>query len=48
MDDKSQKRLFLSLSLRSDAVIQKECADCCSNDLYCNVNEENGHLAHNY
>ncbi len=30
------------------AVIQMECADCCSNDLYCNVNAENSYLTHNY
>jgi len=30
------------------AVIQMECADCCSNDLFCNVNAENSHLDHNH
>jgi len=30
------------------AVIQMECADCCSNDIYCKVNTENGHLRHNH
>ena len=30
------------------AVIQMECADCCSNEIYCNVNTENGHLGHNH
>ncbi len=30
------------------AVLQMECADCCSNDLYCKVNAENSHLNHNH
>ncbi len=30
------------------AVIQMECTDCCSNDLYCNVNAENSHLNHDH
>jgi cobalt-zinc-cadmium efflux system protein len=30
------------------AVIQMECADCCSNDLFCDVNAENSHLDHNH
>ena len=30
------------------AVIQMECADCCNNEIYCNVNAENGHLGHNH
>jgi cobalt-zinc-cadmium efflux system protein len=30
------------------AVIQMECADCCNNDLYCNVNAENSHLTHSH
>ena len=30
------------------AVIQMECADCCNNEIYCNVNTENGHLGHNH
>jgi len=25
-----------------------ECADCCSNEIYCNVNAENGHLEHKH
>ena len=28
------------------AVIQMECADCCNNNIYCNVNPENSHLTH--
>ena len=30
------------------AVIQMECADCCNNDIYCNVDTENSHLTHNH
>lgn len=30
------------------AVIQMECADCCNNEIYCNVNVENGHLGHQH
>ena len=30
------------------AVIQMECVDCCTNDLYCNVNAENSHLTHSH
>ena len=30
------------------AVIQMECADCCNNDLYCNVSGENSHLGHSH
>jgi len=30
------------------AVIQMECADCCNNGIYCNVNADNGHLGHNH
>ncbi len=30
------------------AVIQMECADCCNNEIYCNVNAENNHLAHSH
>ncbi|TAN39467.1 MAG: cation transporter [Nitrospirae bacterium] len=30
------------------AVIQMECADCCSNEIYCNLNAENSHLGHHH
>jgi cobalt-zinc-cadmium efflux system protein len=30
------------------AVIQMECADCCNNEIYCNINPENGHLDHQH
>jgi len=30
------------------AVLQMECADCCTNELYCNVNSANSHLSHNH
>jgi cobalt-zinc-cadmium efflux system protein len=30
------------------AVIQMECSDCCNNEIYCNVNAENGHLGHKH
>jgi len=30
------------------AVIQMECADCCNNGIFCNVNAENSHLTHNH
>lgn len=30
------------------AVIQMECADCCENGLYCNVNAGNSHLGHGH
>ncbi len=30
------------------AVIQVECADCCNNGIYCNVNAENSHLTHSH
>jgi cobalt-zinc-cadmium efflux system protein len=30
------------------AVIQMECEDCCNNELYCNINPENGHADHHH
>jgi len=30
------------------AVIQMECAECCSSDIYCSVNPESSHLGHNH
>jgi len=30
------------------AVIQMECADCCSNEMYCNLNAESSHLGHHH
>ena len=30
------------------AVIQMECADCCNNEIYCNVNSDNSHLTHSH
>ena len=30
------------------AVIQMECADCCNNDIYCNVDTENSYLTHSH
>ena len=42
---KKIERLLVDQGIRH-AVIQMECADCCSNDLYCNVNAENGLADH--
>lgn len=30
------------------AVIQMECADCCNNNIYCNINAENTHQGHSH
>jgi cobalt-zinc-cadmium efflux system protein len=30
------------------AVIQMESAECCNNEIYCNINPENSHLGHNH
>ncbi|MBI5102049.1 MAG: cation transporter [Nitrospirae bacterium] len=30
------------------AVIQMECADCCNNEIYCNINPENAHDGHRH
>ena len=44
---KKIERLLVDQGIKH-AVIQMECADCCNNDLYCNVNAENGHLIHTH
>ncbi len=30
------------------AVIQMECADCCSNEIYCSLNADSSHLGHHH
>ena len=40
--------LLLSNGGIKHAVIQMECADCCNNDLYCNVNVENSLADHQH
>lgn len=42
---KKIERLLVDQGIKH-AVIQMECADCCNNDLYCNVNAENGLADH--
>ena len=42
---KKIERLLVDQGIKH-AVIQMECADCCNNDLYCNVNTENGLADH--
>ena len=42
---KKIERLLVDQGIKH-AVIQMECADCCNNDLYCNMNAENGLADH--
>ena len=44
---KKIERLLVDQGIKH-AVIQMECADCCNNDLYCNVNAENGLADHQH
>ena len=48
--DVIRKKIELLLSNEGikHAVIQMECADCCNNDLYCNVNAENSLADHQH
>jgi len=44
---KKIERLLVDQGIKH-AVIQMECADCCNNDLYCNVNAENSLADHKH
>jgi cobalt-zinc-cadmium efflux system protein len=44
---KKIERLLVDQGIKH-AVIQMECADCCNNDLYCNVTAENGLADHQH
>ncbi|MHB8880526.1 MAG: cation diffusion facilitator family transporter [Thermodesulfovibrionales bacterium] len=45
-----RKKIELLLSDRGikHAVIQMECADCCSNEIYCHVKADGSHLGHDH